>query len=234
MRRAVVTPRRATWSVPARPLTEVRSTIARSVCPATAAVSAGALPRKGTPSVRSPAIWFSNSVERCMAVPLPPCATVSAPGRARAAARSFGQGSDAEARAGDEDEGDAREKGDGREVARDVVGHGGIEAGVHRQRAGRADAERVPVRRRLGDGVHADVAAGAGAVVDDQRLAEPGLHAGREDAADDVAAAARREGDDEADRAAGEGGLGARAGRPRGRRRGGRGRSGGARGAACP
>src|SRR5262249_3563733 len=53
--------------------------------------------------------------------------------------------------------------------------------------------------RRLGREVRSDRAAGAAPVVDDDRLAELLAEPLRDDAADDVVAAAGREGDDQAD-----------------------------------
>jgi hypothetical protein len=63
----------------------------------------------------------------------------------------------------------------------------------------------VPVRRRLRHRVHADHAAGAGAVLDDHRLAaQVRRQRGREQARRRVHRAAGREGDDEAHRPVGE------------------------------
>src|SRR5262249_39548677 len=53
------------------------------------------------------------------------------------------------------------------------------------------------VGRRVGDGLGCDVAAGARAVIDHERLAEDLLELAAEDAGKHVARSARREGDDE-------------------------------------
>src|SRR6266403_1151716 len=62
------------------------------------------------------------------------------------------------------------------------------------------DQQRVTVRRRAGAGGGRNVAAGADAVLDDDRLAEPLLKFGSHCAHHDVDAAAGRESDDEGDR----------------------------------
>src|SRR5262245_36000900 len=59
---------------------------------------------------------------------------------------------------------------------------------------------RVAVRDGLGDRVGADIAACAGAVLDHDLLAEPVAQLLRDDARNDVRAAAGREGYDQADR----------------------------------
>jgi hypothetical protein len=82
-----------------------------------------------------------------------------------------------------------------------------------------AHQERVAVGRGLGDDLRAEVAARAGAVLDDDLLAEPHRELRREDAADDVGGAAGRERDDHRDDLVGPGrGNGGAIERQRGRR----------------
>src|SRR5215813_7921799 len=64
---------------------------------------------------------------------------------------------------------DAADANDGREVALHVVGHVGHERRGG-ERAGTSHTNGVAVWRRLGDGVDADHAAGAGPVLDHDRL----------------------------------------------------------------
>ena len=73
---------------------------------------------------------------------------------------------------------------------------------------GDGEQQRIAVRRDLGRGLGADEATAAAAVLDDDGLAEFGLHALGGDAGPGIGAAAGREGDDEADRPVGEGALG--------------------------
>ena len=70
--------------------------------------------------------------------------------------------------------------------------------GIGGERACRGQ-QRVTVRRRVGNGGGRNVAAGADAVLDDDRLAEPLLKFGSHCAHHDVDAAAGRESDDEGD-----------------------------------
>ena len=67
------------------------------------------------------------------------------------------------------------------------------QVGIDRHRAGRADADRVAVGRRLRDRVEADRAAGAGPVLDDDRLAEQLGERRRDQARVQVDGAARGE-----------------------------------------
>ena len=92
-----------------------------------------------------------------------------------------------------------RDAGDRREVADRVVRHLRVQPRVDRVRRHRAHDDRRAVGRRLRGEVGADVAAGAGAVVDDDD-AEAVLHLVGERAGDDVERAAGRIGDDQADR----------------------------------
>jgi len=71
--------------------------------------------------------------------------------------------------------------------------------GIGGERACRRQ-QRVTVRRRIRNGRGRNVAAGADAILDDDRLAEPLLKFGSDCAHHDVGAAAGRESDDEGDR----------------------------------
>jgi hypothetical protein len=64
------------------------------------------------------------------------------------------------------------------------------------------EQQRVAIRLGLGDLHRADRAAGAGDVLDHHRLFEPRLYPVGQDAAQEVAAAARRIGHDQGDRLA--------------------------------
>ena len=92
--------------------------------------------------------------------------------------------------------------------------------GVERRRDGvagdAAQAQRVAVGRRLGERVHADIAAGAALVLDDPLLAGEFGHLGAEHARQRVGRAAGRERVDVADGLVGIGALGTT--RPPGRR----------------
>jgi hypothetical protein len=107
-----------------------------------------------------------------------------------------------------------RDAGDRREVADRVVRQLRVEPGIDRVRRDGAHDDRRAVGRGLGHGVGAEVAAGAGTVLDDHR-AEAVLHLLGERAGDDVERAARRIGHDEAERP----GLRQRRQRPRRRDR---------------
>ena len=100
---------------------------------------------------------------------------------------------------------------DRREVGHRVVGQVLEQAGVHDQRVDRRH-QGQPVGLGARDLLAADIARGAGDVVDDDRLAEPGRQLLRHEAGDDVGTGARREGHDDAHRLVGpgEGGPGAR------------------------
>ena len=89
---------------------------------------------------------------------------------------------------------------DRREVLHRVVRHLRVDADVDRERRDVAEQQRVAVGRRLGDGVGADHAARAGAVVDDDRLAERLGQRLLHDARIEIDRAARRERHDDADR----------------------------------
>jgi hypothetical protein len=80
-----------------------------------------------------------------------------------------------------------------------------VERGADRQRAGVAEQQRVTVGIALGDRLGADRAAGAGAIVDHDLLAEQFAHLVGNGAADDRGTAAGREWNHQRDRAGGIG-----------------------------
>ncbi len=111
-----------------------------------------------------------------------------------------------------------------------VVGHLAVQRLVDAVRAHGAHQQRVAVRRRLGHDVGADVAAGAGAVLHDELLAEGLGQFGRQRARQDVGGAAGGEGHHDAHRLGGPGALRLRRYR-KGQREGGQGHGGQSRGA---
>ena len=84
--------------------------------------------------------------------------------------------------------------------------------GATRHRSHRGEVDRVAVRRRGGDVLGGDVAAGAGPVLDDDRLPDVLGELLGDDAGRGIGAAAGREADGQGDRTVGEG-LGERTGR---------------------
>ena len=93
-----------------------------------------------------------------------------------------------------------REQRDRREILLRVVAERLEQRPVRRQRTDRAHHQRVAVGRRSDRRQSAGIAAGARAVVDDERLPERLRHPVEHDAGDDVAGAAAREGHDHLDR----------------------------------
>ena len=89
-----------------------------------------------------------------------------------------------------------------------VIGHFREQEGVDRLDAGGADQQGVPVRRRLGRRVGRHIAVGAGAVLDDDGLAERLRQRLAHHARHHVGHAAGREGNDQLDGFGGPGGLG--------------------------
>jgi hypothetical protein len=113
------------------------------------------------------------------------------------------------------------DRGDVGEVGDRVVGLLLEHERADRDRRRVREHQGVAVGRRLHDVEPADAAAGAGLVVDDDRLAELLGELLADDAGDDVARPARGEGDDDADRllgVRGERGPGERGGGARRRR----------------
>ena len=104
--------------------------------------------------------------------------------------RRFGARHDHQRRAGDQ--------ADRRQVLHRIVGKLGVQRRVDREVAGLPHHQRVAVPRRLGRGIHAEVAAGAGLVVHHEGVAGVPDLVG-ELARDDVRAAAGGEGHDQAD-----------------------------------
>ena len=101
----------------------------------------------------------------------------------------------------------AETQADRGEILRRIVGHPLHDQRVDGQRAVRAQQQRVPVRLGPGDDLGADIAAGACAVLDDDRLAEAFRHAGDQHARQGVEVAAGAEGHHQAERPVGEAGL---------------------------
>ena len=98
----------------------------------------------------------------------------------------------------DDDLRDRADDADRREVPDRIVADL-LDEGCDRDGADAADAEGVAVRRRVGDGLRADDAAGARAVVDDDGLAQCRLDIARGHPADEIGVAAGRVGHDEGD-----------------------------------
>ncbi len=88
-----------------------------------------------------------------------------------------------------------------RQILERVVFHFPVEHGVDRERAGNRNADRVAVGSGPGDERGAEVAARAGTVLDDHRLAERRRELLREHARDQVGRAAGGKGHDQVDRA---------------------------------
>jgi hypothetical protein len=107
-----------------------------------------------------------------------------------------------------------------RQLARRVVGQLGIGRRGDADRTHLAQQQGVAIRRALGHGLRADLAAGAGAVVDHHRLPEQLAELEADGAGDDIRSGAGREADDQAHLAVG---VGARLGERRQRQAGGEG-----------
>ena len=103
--------------------------------------------------------------------------------------------------------GHAGDQRDRHEVLDRVVGQLRVQRLVDAVRADRAHQQGVAVRCRLGHFGGAEVAAGAGLVVDDEGLAEGALQLRRQRAGQQVGGAAGRERHDDAHRLARPGGL---------------------------
>ena len=82
--------------------------------------------------------------------------------------------------------------GDSGEVLARVERQLGVEGGGDGVRGDRVEADRVAIRSRLGDDVRADIAAGAGAVLDDELLARQFGEFLADDARESVGRAAGR------------------------------------------
>ena len=94
---------------------------------------------------------------------------------------------------------DAAHQRHGREILDHVVRQLGVDARRHRHRA-KAHQQQVAVRRRLGDRLGADVAAGAGTIFDDDVLPQQLRHLLRDHAGVVIVGAAGRKSRHEADR----------------------------------
>ena len=125
---------------------------------------------------------------------------VELPGLALAYSISSLSECDRQVLAGHDDDGEARERRDHLQVLLGVVAERFVEREIGGDRAGAAADQRVAVGRRLRAPRRAGVAAGAGAVFDDDRLPHVLRHLVEHDAADHVAGAAAGERDDHRDR----------------------------------
>ena len=108
-------------------------------------------------------------------------------------------------RAHHEEDQHARRGGHRHDVLGRIERHPGVDVRVDRHHAAGTEQQRVAVRCRLGDHVAAQVAAGAGAVLDQHRLAQRVLQGLGDDAGDDVGGAAGREVDHHLDGLGGPG-----------------------------
>ena len=117
---------------------------------------------------------LNNSPARWPVLPVLPEAKLSCPGRALASAinsRTFFAGTEG---ADHQHVGHRGHQRDRRKVAQRVVRHFGIQIRIDRVRAHRAHEQGVAIRRAFRHIVGTDVAARAGAIVDNDRLL-PGL-----------------------------------------------------------
>ena len=103
----------------------------------------------------------------------------------------------------DQEEGRHAEERDWRDVARRIERHRRHQLGVDAERAGRRDKKLVAVGRRLEHEIDADVAVGAGPVLDDERLAMLAGQLFGGEAREQIDRAARRAGCDDAHRPVG-------------------------------
>ena len=102
----------------------------------------------------------------------------------------------------DQDLRNQRGEADRHEIPFDVEGKLFVELRIDRVR-GQREKDRIAVGRGLRRDIRADIAAGSAAVLDDDRLSEHRRERIDDDARDDIGAAGRRIGNDEADRLVG-------------------------------
>ncbi len=169
------------------------------ISPASSAVIWVVPPLNGTMPIFTPAIMLSSSIATCeVGVELP---IRRVPGFAFSiaiiSATEFGW----DVEIGDQHRGHVREQRDRNEVLVGVVGQLAVEKWIHHQRAVDRHQERVAVRVGLGDDLRADDRVGARPVVDDDRLAEFVGELLADEAGEEIRRPARRERDDQADRA---------------------------------
>jgi hypothetical protein len=136
----------------------------------------------------------------CVDAPAPEEANVSFPGDCFAVAMISATLFKRRIGADDEHVGNGGDVGDVLEVGSRVVGHPFVQRIVDRHHAGGRHEQRVPVRRRLGDGVGADVACGPGLVLDHDGLAERTRKTVGQEPRKNVGRASGRERDDDAHR----------------------------------
>ena len=163
-----------------------------SMLPASMSVTAGGKPRYGTCTSDDPGVALQKLHRQMRGA----AAADRAVGKlSRLAPRMLDKRLEvgqAERRLDDEHLRRGREQRNRREVALGVVAKPLVEVLVDRHRAVSRYEQRVAVRRRLRHRVGADIAAGAAAVLDDERLTESLLQPLRKRAADDVRGRARR------------------------------------------
>src|SRR5436190_3581588 len=87
-----------------------------------------------------------------------------------------------------------------REILERIIWHFFLQTGADRQCAGACDRDRVTIRFRLGDSIGAEHTAGAGAVVNQNRLVQQFRHPLTDCARDDVIRPACRKWNDKLDR----------------------------------
>ena len=136
---------------------------------------------------------------RCGVEPLPCDPKVSLPGFFFAKRDQVGQRVQGEFRAHDDQIGDLRQHRDRHEILR-PVGQPPVKALVHGERPGRRDEQGGAVALRLRGKFRRDIAAGAGAVLDHDRLAPFGRELIGRDAGEHVVEPAAGERDEEFDR----------------------------------
>ena len=115
----------------------------------------------------------------------------------------FVDGACREGRISDKHERDRGQHAHRLQVLQRIEGHLRIETGIGCERARRADAQGVAVRRRLGHNAEADVAACAGSVIHHDLLAEIFGQPRHDHAHHCISAATGRKSDDDVDRLAG-------------------------------
>ncbi len=143
----------------------------------------------------TPAIILNSSPATCCDVPLPADPILSLPGLASGIGDELGNRFRGKRRIHHHHVGRAHDAGDRRDVAEEIEAEPIVERRVDGVR--RADhQQRVAVGRRVHDRFGGDVAAGAGAVLDDELLAEPVRQPLRHQPRHDVERAAGGEPDD--------------------------------------
>ena len=139
---------------------------------------------------------LNSSPERCAAAPWPDEAKLIVPGLALASAISSAIEFAGTVGIDHQDVGLRADQADRDEILLGVVVQLLVERGVGGEDAVVAHQQRVAVGRRARDLLGGDVAAGAGPVLDDERLVQDFVEPLADDARQHVARAAGREGDE--------------------------------------